>query len=480
MVFLLFFKARGDFHVTFAHIVSLFLVERYAGAMTYSALTTSSLLLSLSDSHFIRLFKHPFVPISDNILPLIFNANRYEMASWLRCFSPGEVLLFFLAVSGGILCLYSKPPRYKRGLSLTGLLLFCCVPLRLYALPVGTFLKERSSFSNRSVLNEHARFRFHASNRDNSAHTVLLLIGETHRYEAFWDAFPAKKFPHLISFQNMISLYPNTIPSLRLLLSRKKFGYASPYFHEKSIFSLFHEAGYATYFLSYLPKDDGTHAFLAKDAGHYINYASDKAPDDKDLFPYLEKILKDKSKKLIVIKMIGVHFHFEDRYPSEYDLRRPSFRSRKDLKTRPENKEALLNTYKNAMDYSVSLVARAAEEINRLSEPAFMLFSSDHGFCIFDREQYGFPDCQEGYHIPYFIMTNASYTGASSKLENLRRKSRLPLTQEYTFETAASLAGIHYPSADPRYDLTAGDNPALGLKRPVKTFSVVPVYYEDL
>ncbi len=480
MVFFLYLRTKSDFYVTFSHIVSLFLVERYAGALTYSALTTSSVLLSLSDSHFIRLFKHPFAPISDNILPLIFNANRHEAISYFRCFSPGEIVLFLLSAAGGIFCLYSKPVRHRRGLSFTGLLLFCCIPLRVYLLPVSTFLKEHSSFSNRSVLNEHARFRFHASARDDSAHTVLLLIGETHRYEAFWDAFPTKKFPNLISFQNMISLYPNTIPSLRLLLSRKKFGYASPYFHEKSIFSLFREAGYSTYFLSYLPKDDGTHAFLAKDAGHYINYASDKTPDDKDMLPYLKKILKNKSKKLIVIKMIGVHFHFEDRYPPEYDLRRPSFRSRKGLKAHAENKEILLNTYKNAMDYSVSLIVRAAEEINRLAEPAFMLFSSDHGFCIFDRELYGFPDCKEGYHIPYFIMANASYAGASSKSENLRKKSRLPLTQEYTFETAASLAGIHYPSADPRYDLTVRDNPVLPLKRPVKTFSVVPVYYEDL
>lgn len=479
MVLLLFLKTKSDFNVTLSHIVSLFLIERYAGALTYSILTTLSLFLSLSDSHLIRLFKHPFAPISDNILPLIFNANRHEVFSWLRCFSPGEVLLFFLAVSGGIFCLYSKPSRHNRGLCFTGFLLFCCVPLRPYALPVGTFLKERSSLSNRSVLNEHARFRFHASNRDNSAHTVLLLIGETHRYEDFWKAFPIKKFPNLVSFQNMISLYPNTIPSLPLLFSRKKFGYASPYFHEKSVFSLFHEAGYDTYFLSYLPKDNGTHAFFAKEAKHYINYAPDQAPDDKDMFPYLKKILENKSKKLIVVKMIGVHFHFEDRYPSEYDLRRPSFRSRKGLKARVENKVPLLNTYKNAMDYSVSLVARAAEEINRLPEPAFMLFSSDHGFCIFDRELYGFPDCKEGYHIPYFIMANASYAGASSKTENLRQKSRLPLTQEYTFETVASLAGIHFPSADPRYDLTAGNNPELPQKRRVKTFSVMPVYYED-
>ena len=291
----------------------------------------------------------------------------------------------------------------------------------------------------------------------------------------------------------------------RLYYPVKNFKINQYFFSEKSLFTLFEEAGYETYFLHYTDSSNITEknklSFVYNDARHFINFASpDDAFHDIRIHNELNKILEnDKRKKLIVIKMVGVHIDFQHRYPKEYDIRKPSLKEEASKSklwnnirsvfkisppplTLPENKQAALNTYKNAMDYSVEIIKTLLDLSKQQKEATLTMFGSDHGICIFEKGTFQLPpNCQEAFHIPVLFHLNPALrkNSDSEKLKTLSCNIDKPLTQEYLFETIASLAGISYPAANKEYDLTAKCHPS-SVKRKIGTFKGAPAVYEDL
>ncbi|MCV5231358.1 hypothetical protein OFC56_29805, partial [Escherichia coli] len=102
-----------------------------------------------------------------------------------------------------------------------------------------------------------------------------------------------------------------TLVSTPMILSRKGV-YDNGLFNETSIISAYKEAGYETWYVSYLSKShigDNEINLIANEADHYV--VSDVNVNT------LEKILNNKSKKkLIVYKTIGSHYLYHTRYPS--------------------------------------------------------------------------------------------------------------------------------------------------------------------
>ena len=449
-------------------------------AFGFSALFLSADLLYTLELHIFRTFRLPFSCVADLVLSVTAETNAVELFSYPKFLNADERILLCLTF---ILCIPSaffRPANTPFLKKAAVCLLYFAGLFPSFIHPAFYWAESRFSADKKIAAERRKNHSFRAASSKRSPQNVLFLIGESHRFQEFNAAFPAEKFKNMILFENYISVHHHTTPALQSLLTRKKLHHGEGGFYEKSLFSLFAEAGYDTYFLSYLKKKDGSQSAFSDEANHFINYAKGKKPDDADLLPALKNVLAKRGKKLIVIKMIGAHFNFEDRYPPSFDRFRPSMQSSK-LPFTAENKNALMNTYKNAVAYSADIIKRIAETAENIPESTLMSFSSDHGLCIYDKELYILPDCKNAFHIPWFLTFNEAFAEQVSpeRLETLRSRRHVPLTAEYVFETVVSLSGIKYPDADGHFDASS-DTAVLNAPRKVKALPLIPVLYEAL
>ena len=460
-------------------------------------------ILAVVDLHLKRTYQLSVFESAPWIFMFILDTNATEIQEYLPQISITEYVLLACVPLLSVLA-WPYRPRWKIS-KLWYIVFWLTVPFSYLCHLYPTAAVFLSS-DGKTVLNDHKNFKFNPSVSEKSARNVIVIIGESHRYNEFQEAFQKYKtdFKDLYGFDDMISRYPYTMRAVPMILSRKKLKDDTPYFAEKSLFSLFREAGYATYFLHYTTSSDlsekNSLSFIYNEADHFINFESTKDNlHDINIRNELNKILtEDTQKKLIVIKMVGIHIGFQNRYPDEYDIRQPSLKKRLKEKTSWEKirskifpnrilsedkKEEALNTYKNAMDYSVEIIADLFNIAKKQPEPTLVMFSSDHGICIFEKGHLHIPaNCREAFHIPVLFYLNPALRKniSSQKLENMSCNISSPLTQEYLFETIVSLANLSYPSADAAYNLTDkclfSDE-----KRMVKTFPRdIPAFYEDL
>lgn len=410
------------------------------------------------------------------MLSVASEANKNEVYSYLKLLNDSEISFIFISFFICVPAAFFKPKNVFRR---TKTLIYGLFVLSVYPNFISpTFYWAQSTFREKRFIRQES-ILFHPQTSGHSPENILFIIGESHRFKEFIRYFPSDKFKNLILFDDYISVHHHTTPALQSLLFRKKLSHINR-IHEKSLISLFNEAGYDTYFLSYLKKEDGSQAAFSGEATHFINYSKGEKPDDIDLLAILKKLLSKNEKKLIVVKMIGVHFNFEDRYPPEYDVLRPSMQSSK-IDPEAKNKETLLNTYKNAMSYSGNIIEHIVEMIENTQKSTLMSFSSDHGLCIYDNRLYILPDCKNAFHIPWFIAFNDAFAkqADTERMKTLRSRMHSPLTAEFVFETLVSLSGLTYPDADLRFDATHPEA-VVQTPRKVKALSMMPVSYENL
>lgn len=467
----------------------------YASNLLFLSLGAICAAMTVMDTHLISLYNYDFKNIGQQIFLTTRDTNIYEIFGYLPLISYKELtvaavflILFVLALKFP----YKPQKRISKAKAALLLIIFF-----LFGYPhnfTEPLMKYREQISaNQEVIAQYDAFKFQAQAGENSPKNVIIIIGESHREDYFSKYFKEyeNEFKPLISFSDMISLYPNTNPSLPLILTRRPFGDTKTYFREKSLFSLFREAGYETYYINYLNpnhKGDSRTNMLVKEAGKYIKFQRDKntpldekndivftnyrrylqdAPDDKYILPILKDILSNDKRNFIVAKLIGVHFNPQDRYPDSWDKKQPSLK-RETLAPTKENAQVFLNTYENAMAYNTSIIA----EMMRLAKNAYgatlFVFLSDHGFCLFESGGYNTGNCPKGFHIPTLIYANESYFKDGENQEKFNKVARFenyPLTQRYIFETVVSLSDISYPTADGLMDLTK-INPELTKDRP--------------
>ena len=474
----------------------------FFGPALFLTVNLPFLIIAVVDWHLIRMYRLSVTDAAAWVSMLILDTNRFEVYEYLSKINIAEYALLFPAFLSVFFVWFHRPARKAQTLFYVAFWLAFPLSYISHIYPAARFLLIPEE---KSVLNEHNAFKFAPSSSPEAAQNVIVIIGESHRYGEFQESFQKyeQKFTPLYNFSDFISNHANTMNAVPIILSRKKFKDKPAYFHEKSVFSLFEEAGYETYFLHYTDSSNFTEknklSFVYNDAMHFVNFAAPKGSlHDIRIYRELDKILNgSKQKKFIVIKMLGVHIDFKYRYPAAYDFRKPSLKDMESkstfLKTinatffpssaymSPANKEIILNTYKNAMDYSAEIIQSLFVLAQKQQESTLIMFSSDHGICIFDKDAFQIPpDCKEAFHIPVLFYLNPALdqTIRPEKLKNLSCNTDKPLTQEYLFETIASLAGISYPTANEEYDLTKKCFSA-SVKRNIDQLGVQSLY-EDL
>lgn len=167
---------------------------------------------------------------------------------------------------------------------------------------------------------------------------------------------------------------------------------------------------------------------------------------------------------LYIVHLIGQHFNYDRRYPSEF----ARFTAADyDANKYNERQRTVLAHYDNATLYNDSVVADVIKKWE--GRPAIVLYFPDHGEEIYDcRDYYGHgnaisaTDISYQLHIPYFIYANAQFRDRYPDIVSaINEATDLPISTDDTYHLILDLAGVESADFDPtrsfinpKYDAT--------------------------
>jgi len=309
---------------------------------------------------------------------------------------------------------------------------------------------SRSKFNKYKLQKEN--FKFNVLNKTDSLDRpdiVILIIGERIRYSNWSiNGYNKKTSPNLESIENLISFKNHhsngnstagSIPYLITQATPKKPILA---YSQKTIVSLFKEAGYKTTWISSQNVFD---YIKNKKEPDNVFELYNKKHTDLNILPVFDSIIKTENKKLIVINMIGGHGSI----PKSFNKFKPNSLLKK-YTLSFKNKSIYINDYDNMIllqDYVLSKIIKSTKHENLSS---IILFTADHGCNLFENENlfgYGSSNpTEKETHIPLFIWGSNKFIKNNSKYSNLIKHQNLLTTNDNVFYTLADLADIKYTS----------------------------------
>lgn len=289
---------------------------------------------------------------------------------------------------------------------------------------------------------------------DDGSSTAVVIIGETTRGDHMGingysrNTTPLLVKKDIISYKNVVSIGSHTLLSTPFIFTRKPVEkeWIHKLFPEKSFISAFKEAGYKTYYISYLEQvhwGDNAINQIVNEADVYIR--RDGEYDESGISNIKDILKDDSSKKLIVYKLIGSHFNFQDRYPDRYDKFTPSFKTVAYKGDDATKKDIFINTYDNSVLYTDYVVASIIDLLEGQTGEATLSFVSDHGISIYeDGVTYGQGATKATHNIPMFFWfnKNAERRLDNERVANLKNNTSKLVDQTYFIDTIFELNGI--------------------------------------
>lgn len=328
---------------------------------------------------------------------------------------------------------------------------------------------------------------------------VVLIIGETSRAQN-WQlgGYQRETNPKLMNrkglvyFNNTISAATHTSQTIQLVLSRATPSDMSAVYSEKSILTVFSEAGYKTIWLSNQNMTGGveTAVFsIAQEADENIFSGADynvNSEFDEILIPALEKVLQDNKTTplFIIIHTMGSHEIYRQRYPKEFERFKPSSQGDDYNFSSPGMRERLLNSYDNSIlytDYILDRLIQTVEEANRLSTVAYF---SDHGENLLDQdsERFGHGGVIPTLYVtdvPMFIWFSPDVQAQQPKISrNISNNSKQPASNLYLFDTLLDISNIKISGYTTKNSLAAENFNVT--ERYILNTSYEPLKYSDI
>lgn len=351
------------------------------------------------------------------------------------------------------------------------------VDLLQKTLPFGLLLNTYEYYiEQRQMQNAAQKFRDYSfdmvsQEKNLEPETYVLVIGETsrrdlwqmHGYQEPTNPYLSQE-PNIVPFNNMLSVAASTRKSIPMMLTRKPAEMVYRFaFHEPSVITAFKQAGFRTYWLSAqqpFGQHDTTTSVYASEADiqRFVNpvgYQSQGAYDGS-LVSALKDTLGEKKypKKLIILHMLGSHFNYDHRYPEVFNFFKPSMRDMKvsDMKLK-ENKEFIINSYKNSILYSDFFLHQVILELKVANEKSFLLYASDHGEDLYDGdcELFGHGNKTKfNFEVSAFAWYSDKFmTGEKDKIDNLTRNKEAPINHQIIFGSMLAAASIRLDKTDP-------------------------------
>ncbi len=335
--------------------------------------------------------------------------------------------------------------------------------------PTNIYYRSYQVFANVKRLNKtkalRDNFKFGVLDiNSNSPSKVILIVGEGMR-SLNWSINGYYKLTNpnldtignLITFKQHYSNANNTYKSIPLIITKATPQNPTIAFSEKSIISLFKEAGYHTlwisnqdiFFLDNQKEPDST----------IFTYKPRVSTDLAVINPFQHIISKTKEEKLFVlINLVGNHGKTPDPFNDHFKPNSNNTFS----ETLPENKEKLVNDYDNKIlfqDYVLSKIINIIQETN---ESAVVLFTADHGLNLFDNSEtnvfgYGSDNpTQYELHIPFLIWCSDSYIAThKNKFNNLLRNSDACSDNDDVIYTLSDLSDINFKDFESNKSLSS-------------------------
>jgi glucan phosphoethanolaminetransferase (alkaline phosphatase superfamily) len=334
------------------------------------------------------------------------------------------------------------------------------------------FYKERVYLAE---LNERsARFRFgaHALRPAAEPQLVVMVIGESSRYDRWSLNGYARDTNPLLSRQANLVALPDVLTSVSatrlsvpVILSRKPaIQSLEDGFSEKSFLTAFKEAGFKTFWLSNqisFGKFDTPVSVFAKEADvvDFLNLGgfTDNSNYDEVLFGPLKHALADPApKKLVVLHTLGSHWNYSHRYPKQFDKWLPSlFGVDKPVYTDIRIKDKLNNSYDSSILYTDWFLSNVIDTLRASSLPASMIYVADHGQTLYDnscRLAFHGHNTDYEFHVPAFAWYSDAYRERyPDKVAELLRHRTAKLATENMFHTLLDMADVRYPDERPEW-----------------------------
>lgn len=431
------------------------------------------------------------VPINDATIQLILNTNYNEASELLK----GYLLIFILSIIGYYgfyFLLISKLPnqitvKSASTISICSIFILSLLPFassspisyfnRLkgtfyFVFPtsiiraVGIFYKQKQLI-NKSK-NERNNFTFGAKQITNlsGSQVYLLIIGESSRYNNWGiNGYQKNTSPNLCKRSNLISFKNATSGgfitefAVPLILTGVGADQFEAHAKQKSIVSVFKEAGFATYWIAN-QIDDGNIKIHMEEADNKILLLSDAKStknlhQDMELVQALKKVLKEPGeKKFIVMATLGSHYDYSARYPNEFDVFKPSNKSVFTQSADHTHKNIIINSYDNSILYTDAVIDSCIKMIDHKNIFSSVTYTSDHGENLFDDDRnlsqhaYPFPSKYVS-HVPYFVWYSDSLKKRfPEKIENLKKQVNAKISSENLIYTFTSMGNISYPKQD--------------------------------
>jgi len=328
------------------------------------------------------------------------------------------------------------------------------------------FYKERAYLAD--LNRRSAAFRFHArqANPDTAPQLVVMVIGESSRYDRWSLNGYARatnpllsQEPNLVTLPDVITAVSATRLSVPVILSRKPATQSlKDGFSEKSFITAFKEAGYKTFWLSNqisFGEFDTPVSVFAKEADvvDFLNLGgySDNSNYDEVLFTPLQHAVHDPApKKLIVLHTLGSHWNYSRRYPKQFDQWQPSlYGVDKPVYTDLRIKTPMSNSYDGSILYTDWFLDHVIGTLKETEQPASLLYVADHGQTLYDnscRLAFHGHNTQYEFHVPALAWYSDAYLARyPDKVAQLLRHRKARLTTENMFHTLLDMADLRYP-----------------------------------
>jgi glucan phosphoethanolaminetransferase (alkaline phosphatase superfamily) len=338
-------------------------------------------------------------------------------------------------------------------------------PFGLAARGVG-FYKERVYLAELNQRSANFHFGAHLASPDDAPQVVVMVIGESSRYDRWSLNGYARETNPLLSQEPNLVVLPDVITSVAatrlsvpVIISRKPATKSlKDGFSEKSFLTAFKEAGFKTFWLSNqisFGKFDTPVSVFAKEANvvEFMNLGgfTDNSSFDEALFAPLRRALAEPAhKKLIVLHTLGSHWNYSHRYPKAFDKWLPSLWGvdkpvYTDLKIKPQ----LNNSYDSSILYTDWFLAHVIDTLKDAQQPSSLLYVADHGQTLYDnscRIAFHGHNTQYEFHVPAFAWYSDQYQERyPGKVDQLRRHRKARLATENMFHTLLDMADIRYP-----------------------------------
>jgi len=327
------------------------------------------------------------------------------------------------------------------------------------------FYRERAYLAELGQRSRSFSFKAHQAEQDPAPEIVVLVIGESSRYDRWGingyqrDTTPLlKQESNLVTLSDVITSVSATRLSVPVIISRKSAMQSlKDGFYEKSFLTAYKEAGFKTFWLSNqssFGQFDTPVSVFAKEAdviqfmnlGTYNNHAN----FDQVLLEPLQHAIADPApKKLIVLHTLGSHWNYSQRYPKEFDKWQPSlFGVDKPVYTDLKIKPQLNNSYDNAILYTDWFLAQVIGQLKASQQLSAMMYVADHGQTLYDGTcnlAFHGHNTQYEFHVPAMMWYSDAYKDHyPDKIAQLLSHRKARLATENMFHTMLDLADIRY------------------------------------